>query len=54
MKNETWQRWLDGMFVRVEGLRLQGTVVEFTELATKTGYERDLKSFVALYRPMGR
>ena len=54
MKGETWQRWRDGLLVLIEGTRLNDTVVEFTELATKTGYERDMKSFVALYRPMGR
>ena len=53
MKNQIWQRRRDGVLVRVEGRRLHDTVVEFTDLSTLTGYERDLKSFEALYRPTG-
>ena len=46
---QTWQH-RDGRLVRIDGLRRRGAVVEFIDLQTHTGYEREIDSFLSAYR----
>lgn len=48
-RDELWRRLKDGVLVRIENLRLRGTVVEYTDLARTQGLERELWLFLKTY-----